>query len=74
MSPEELHLRMVRFESRAGSSEGRLTYDSGVMHNIGVRPDELGPIEYEHAAPSAGHVRYERTPDQGWVATFVDPR
>lgn len=73
MLPEELHLRVIRFESRSGSSEGRLTYDSSQMRNIGARPDDLDPAEYEEEVPAGpGFVRYTRT-TLGWVATFHEP-
>lgn len=73
MSPEELHLLMIRFESRAGSSEGRLTYDTGVMHNVGVRPDDLGAEEYDQETIVGGYVRFECTDEGRMVVSFVDP-
>jgi hypothetical protein len=72
MSPEELQLRMIRFESYAGASEGRQTYDSGQMRNIGARPDDLdGDDVVDEHAGGAGVVRYERT-KVGWVVSFQE--
>lgn len=41
--PESLTLRMLRFESRSGNSEGVSTYTTGVMNNVGAPPQELDP-------------------------------
>ena len=57
ISPEDLHLIMLRFESEHGSADG--CYDSTA--DIGVPLNE---------PPTDGYVKYEMT-DEGLVTTFA---
>jgi hypothetical protein len=64
---------MLKFESRAGSSEGSSTYTTGVMNNVGAPPQELDPGPPEPPSdPAAGGVTYT-IEDDFLVVRFEDP-
>jgi hypothetical protein len=49
-----------------------MTYDSGAVHNIGPRPDELVDDDNPDGhSESAGSVEYRLT-EQGWRTFFRD--
>lgn len=60
LSPEDLHLLMLRFESRTGGFN-----DPG-------KDFELDPVDAAPSEPASGHVRYERLEDGSWATTFSE--
>lgn len=59
MSPEELNLSMMKFESRTGGSSHY------------PKDSDLSFVEPEPHPEAGGYVLYEKT-DEGWVATFQE--